>query len=368
MELLLIAQSARMLAQSAVRAGFLPYAIDFFADSDTRQLTKQCVAALSDAEGFEEASLLHWVTQFAHCHDECALVFGTGVDTRPLLVEKLAQICKILGNSAVTLSLINNPRNFFPLLSQVGIPCPETRFALPNSIEGWLVKPGHGQGGMSVSLIADDPFRPKDAYFQRYVLGAVFSMLFLANGKDVQAIGFNTQWSAKHDPDQPFLFAGAINRAELNNSQRSTVEDYARKLTVETGLIGLNSLDFVVENNECLVLEINPRPSATMALYDEDFHRGLLALHIAACLGEWPILGQRASPVRAMRIVYSPRALTIPVGFHWPKGCADIPDSGKRIDAGEPLCSVLVQAESSQNAETLVKSLENNLLLSLCNH
>ncbi|MFZ4703849.1 MAG: hypothetical protein ACOYMG_27710, partial [Candidatus Methylumidiphilus sp.] len=184
--------------------------------------------------------------------------------------------------------------------------------------------------------------------------------------------------------------------------------------TAAIGLVGLNSLDFVLADGVCLVLEINPRPSATIALYDEDFAEGLLALHVAACLGELPPLTRNAvdkqpevgrnkpapagvsgkstgrmpetvaarpysglrlnlkptalplsrhlGPVRALQIVYSPSTFIMPDGFCWPGGCADIPHPGTMMEAGQPLCSVLVKDKNRQEAETLVKSLENEIL------
>jgi len=52
----------------------------------------------------------------------------------------------------------------------------------------------------------------------------------------------------------------------------------------------------------------------------------------------------------------------MPVGFQWPEGCADIPNPGTTIEAGQPLCGVLVKHKNRQKAETLVKSLENEIL------
>jgi predicted ATP-grasp superfamily ATP-dependent carboligase len=118
----------------------------------------------------------------------------------------------------------------------------------------------------------------------------------------------------------------------------------------------------VLVDGDCRVLEINPRPSATMALYDDDFDQGLLALHIAACHGELPPLARHTGPIRALRIVYSQSATSIPVGFHWPEGCADIPNPGATIEAGQPLCSLVVQTDNRQEAEILVELLGNEIL------
>jgi predicted ATP-grasp superfamily ATP-dependent carboligase len=362
MDLLLIAQSARMLAQSATRGGFRAFAIDGYADADTRRHTVRCVAVTPGDGGFDEAGLLAAVEEFAPPQRGCALVYGSGIDTRPLLVEKLARDRNLLGNAPNTLRRVNPPRRFFRLLAQLGIPYPETRFTPPVRADGWLIKPACGEGGRGVGFFTENRRPATGAYYQRWAQGDAYSLLFLANRKEIRTLGWNTQKTAKHDPAQPFLFAGAVNRAELSAAHCLAVEEYAVKLTAEAGLAGLNSLDFVLVDGVALVLEINPRPSASMALYDEDFAAGLLALHIAACRGELPPTTPQAGPVRALQIVYSPGAIDIPAGFAWPKGCADIPNPGTTVGAGQPLCSLLVQDENRQQAEILIRLLENEIL------
>ncbi len=360
MDLLLVAQSARMLAQSAARAGYRSHAVDFYADSDTRRYAEQCIALTPCTDGFDEAALLAAVEGFAL--PQTNLVYGSGIDSCPLLVEKLAREHKLRGNTSTTLTQINRPQAFFGLLDKLGIPYPETRYTLPDSGESWLIKPGCSEGGKGVVFCTEKRPTANGAYYQRWAQGDAYSLLFLANGKESRLLGFNTLWTSQHDPAQPFLFAGAINRADLSAAQRWSAEGYATQLTEASGLVGLNSLDFVLDNGVCRVLEVNPRPSASMALYDEDFTEGLLALHIAACYGRLPPPARHTGPVRALRIVYSQGTTQIPENFHWPKECADIPYPGAIIASGQPLCSLLMQGDSRQELETLIKLLENEIL------
>ncbi len=367
MDLLLVAQSARMLAQSAARAGVRSYAIDYFADQDTRRYAEQSLALPSRKGGFVETELLEAVRRIAPPGREVGLIYGSGIDTRPQLLEKLALGRRLLGNSPETLRRINKPRAFFQLLAELDIPYPPTVFSPPSRRDAWLVKPCCGEGGKGVRFFAEqESAADEEVYYQRYIEGEPFSLLFLANGEGIRIIGFNTQWTANHDSDRPFLFAGATNRADLGGRQREAVAEYAAKLTSATRLVGLNSLDFLADGGTCRVLEINPRPSATMALYDEDFAEGLLSEHIAACRGELPPCARGRSPVRAIRIVYAPEAVIVPKDFPWPKECADIPDSGARIGAGQPLCSLMVRCGGEGEAEDLSNALANAILRGMC--
>lgn len=352
-----------MLAQSAARASLRACAIDGFGDIDTRRHAARCLALAPQEQGFDEAGLLQAADWLAPPGETCGLVYGSGIDTRPELVEKLARGRQLFGNSPETLRRANNPREFFRLLDTLAIPYPETRFAPPACLDGWLVKPGCGEGGKGVGFAAKNRPAPANAYYQRHIRGEALSVLFIADGQEARVIGCNTQWTASHDLAEPFLFAGAVNRADLAAAQRASLAEYAGKLTAALGLAGLNSLDFMVEAGICRVLELNPRPSATMALYDEDFDTGLLAAHLAACQGRLPAV--RPGPARALRMVYAPQPVIVRDGFQWPATCADIPRPGTAVKAGEPLCSLLAQGGDRGAAEALLKTQETELLRGL---
>ncbi|MFM8331788.1 MAG: ATP-grasp domain-containing protein, partial [Candidatus Methylumidiphilus sp.] len=326
-------------------------AIDQFADADTRQYAAETLALNRFALDELLAAARPWPTK--------PLVYGSGLDTRPDCVASLSAGRTLFGNTPATLRYVHTPHRFFALLVQLGIPHPATRFTPPDSPKGWLVKPSCGEGGKRVGFAAKN--RPvADTYYQRHIDSPACSLLFLADGRTARPVGFNTQWTASHDAAQPFLFSGAINRAVLDAAQRQAVADYASRLTAALDLVGLNSLDFVCADGECLVLEVNPRPSATMALYDADYPQGLLAAHLAACRGERPAAPTNG-PARAMRIVYAPQDIAITENFVWPQGCADIPNAAATFSAGQPLCSLLAEGGDPAAATARLDALENRL-------
>ena len=71
-------------------------------------------------------------------------------------------------------------------------------------------------------------------------------------------------------------------------------------------LIGLNSADFLVDGDEFRLLEINPRPGATLDIF-EPAEGSLFALHIAACEGELRAAPPCIDGARAAAIVYAER-------------------------------------------------------------
>jgi predicted ATP-grasp superfamily ATP-dependent carboligase len=385
-ELLLIAHSARQLAQSAARGGYRCVVVDLFGDEDTRAAADLCLT-VPDFDGDDWLSAVHRIAPAGAHH---GVVYGGGM-VRPAVLEKLAEGRVLFGNTPAVVRCLKSPRVFFALLDRLGVPYPAIRFEAPESLENWLLKSACDEGGVGVRLPASQETRrafpsvscPSRAqkrsaaeflgvgyqalvdeheYFQHRLPGPAYSLLFLADGRDIAPIGFNTLWTAGHDPVLPFLFAGAINRAELNASQRASVVDYAARLVGALGMVGLISLDFMLDGAACRVLEINPRPGATLGLYDADFPGGLLRAHVEACEGRLPGVIPSPNAVRAFRVLYAPEAITLPLDQPLPDWCADRPLPGLRIAAGAPLCSIMAAGPGSATTLALLERRQAELL------
>lgn len=352
--LLLAGVSVRMLAQSAARAGIRPVSLDWFADDDTAASSAIC-RRVSDGTGFDGDELLRAAERFAPAGSGAALIYGGGFDGAPDLLSRLAQGRCLLGNRPETLRRIKSPRNFFRELDRLGIPYPETRWSPPEERHlhsDWLLKRASSEGGTGV-FSGESIGRecPDASYFQRRVDGDPRSALFLANGVDSAVIGFNTLVVSDHRPHQPFLFAGARTDDTLGARLRSEIAEYTRALTRTFSLRGINSLDFMVDRDSARVLELNPRPSATMALYDSDYPQGLLARHIDVSRGLPLVPTGRPAMLRAFQILYARCPIVIPAGIGWPPWCADLTRAGTPIAPGWPVCSVRAEAPDRASLE-----------------
>jgi predicted ATP-grasp superfamily ATP-dependent carboligase len=126
-------------------------------------------------------------------------------------------------------------------------------------------------------------------------------------------------------------------------------------LVAATGLTGVNGLDFILDGDMPLVLEVNPRPTATIDLYDADIEAGVVALHLRACRGELPAAPVLRQP-RAHAIVYAATAVRVPPRLSWPGWCTDLPEAGTVIPVGAPVCSVHGEADTARQARLLVQS------------
>jgi len=353
--LLVIGASARLLAESAARAHIRVVALDHYADADTRSLAEQVHAIPTRHGCFRPEPLLEHAARLAPAL-HYPLVYGSGLDSRPELLERLAADRVVFGNPPSVLALFREPRHFFELLDRCAIPYPDIRYRRPENPENWLIKSGCSEGGKRVRFCAHNRPGPGD-YYQRRISGRAFSVLFLADGENVRFMGFNTLWTSK-TPGR-FLFEGAMNWAPLSLEQRRRIEGNAVKLVKATGLKGLNSLDFMVDvRGGPLTIEVNTRPSATMALYDEDYPEGLLAAHIRACQG---LLAEpvRNETFRAFRVAYASVATRMGTDFVWPEWCADRPVAGSDVEAGMPFCTLRAEGGSP---DEVMRRLESRVL------
>jgi len=348
--LLILAQSGRMLAASARRAGYVPLVVDRFADRDTRHLAPVCVPVAD----FRAETLAKVALDLIERHRPVGWLYGAGVDAMLDLVQTLASRCPLYGNDAAVLRQCLDPARFFPLLDRLGIAYPPVRWT-PPAESGWLHKCG-GCGGMGVRRWCGGDWNGK-GYFQKWMPGDVFTLAFLADGTGLSWHGFNTLHHTSYNARLPFLFAGAVNRARLPRRLADRVVAAARRLVRALGLRGLHGLDFMVTDREVFVLELNPRPGAALDLWDSAWHGGGVGAHVRACRGGRPPAARRV-PVKGMQIVYAPGDGRVDRSWRWPGWCADLPAPGSSVTRGEPLCTVFATGTTvAQVEDTLMRRL-----------
>jgi methenyltetrahydromethanopterin cyclohydrolase len=368
-----------MLAQAAHKAGIKPLVLDVFSDLDTQQYA-------ADFKRISELTidrLTPALDYFVQHYGVTQVVYGSGFEQHPDSLRYLASRFTLLGNSPETFDLLHDKPRFFTTLKQLNIPYPETVFVTPNNKDNWLIKPLRGQGGVGIQRFRNtSQDLPADVYWQKYQAGSQHSVLFLADGQHLQIIGFNTQWTA-HDYSFPraawecsngaprhvdiricsdnkeFIFAGIINHCPLADAHKTQITNWLTKLVPAFALTGLNSLDFIHTNGNSTVLEINPRPPASMQLYDADlFRRHLMAASTVGWADEgspsFVIDGLRAlthsmcclhPPIQSgytgYQIIYAEQDMHIPDGTIWENGVMDIPAAGAICHTGQPICSII---------------------------
>ena len=121
----------------------------------------------------------------------------------------------------------------------------------------------------------------------------------------------------------------------------------------------MNSADFLVSDGDYTLLEINPRPGATLDIFEPESN--LFDRHVAACLGNLSGPDSHAG-ARAAAIVYATRNIRALSIREWPDWTADQQRFGSRVAAGAPLCTVVAAAHSSDAARRRVEELTAEIL------
>jgi predicted ATP-grasp superfamily ATP-dependent carboligase len=286
-------------------------------------------------------------------------VMGSGFEASPEMIEAL-RACSprsfaFYGNSAKTVALLKNPEAFSDLLDELGIRHPETALSPPSSGGQWLIKRRGGHGGSHVHRFGTtEPAAGLD-YFQAKVYGTSLAVAFLADGSKARIVGIHELFLAKSGP-HPYAFAGALAHVTLDPPLYAELCQCLDALVQRTQLVGLNGLDLIVNVQGIHVLEINPRPTATIDLYDIEYPLGLFDAHLKACDGILPSEAPRTQTVRGSTVIYCEEPVSVSARTSFPAWCRDIPTLGSRIDPYTPVCTVLAEGGSREQVRRQLKA------------
>jgi predicted ATP-grasp superfamily ATP-dependent carboligase len=115
-------------------------------------------------------------------------------------------------------------------------------------------------------------------------------------------------------------------------------------------LAGLVSFDFLLAGGVPYLLEVNPRPGATIDVFD-DARGALFLAHLAASRGLPVALPEAAPGVRAAGVLYSGPAPVVVGSIPWPDWTADRPAPGTRIPSFRPIATVFADGADATQAE-----------------
>lgn len=359
--ILIAAASGRALAASARRAGYVPLVADYFADEDTIATAGACLRLEHGlGSGMTADELLPALEQLAVTHDPIGVVCGTGFEDRPELLAAISEKWTLIGNDAATVARAKDPIAFDQLCRTADIPHPAISLDDPHAPDAWLTKRSGGAGGVHI-IATDGPGASRPGYyFQRRVTGHAISALFAADGTRACVLGFSAQW-ASPTPKAPFRYGGAVRPVDIAPGMLAALTSAIHRLVAALALVGLNSADFVVDGDKFWLLEVNPRPGATLDIFERP-DQPLFAVHVAACGGALPLDRPVAGDAAASAIVYATHDIACFPPLQWPEWTTDRPHPGTAVRSGEPLCSVHATASSAMEARRLVHGRVESIL------
>lgn len=355
---LIAAFSGRALAQAARRAGYVPLVVDAFGDMDTRAAAEDYLQ-MADAVrlGFSAKPLFSALDMLVDRADSppIGIVLGSGFEDRPKLIDSLDKRYRLLGTKAETVAELKEPSRFFPLLKQLGIAHPPTSMTRPDNADGWIAKRAGAAGGAHIRNLATLTRPHAKHYFQKHLSGASRSV-FAISSKGGLAIELSRQWTAP-SPRRPFRYGGAVITDYAETRAEQQMVTAAATLIEMLDPAGLVSFDFIEHDGDAYLLEVNPRPGATLDIFD-DAKGNVFRAHVEAALGHDLWQQRELPPVqsRASALLYADRGALTAGDIDWPEWAFDRPHPGTHIPAETPIATVQADGATADEAEAAVRA------------
>jgi uncharacterized protein len=352
--ILLVSVSARMLAELAVRDGFDVVAVDRFGDLDLQGLCES-VSILRDLGG--EGGMAELVAAAERIPAD-AVVYGAGLENRPDLVERLAAGRTLLGCDPGTLRRVRDPALLGASLRGAGLAYPDTLSAaeapaLADRARRWIAKPALGGGGRRVRAWRGGRLRA-DEVVQARVAGVPFSAAAVADGRDAVVLGVTEQLTGRRAfGAHGFVWCGNVAPPGLPAAERDALGRTAAAICAHVarafGVRGLFGVDLVWDGERAWVVEVNPRPTASLETIAAAHGVRPFAAHVEACHGRLPAAPSLAEPVLAAgkAVVYASEDVRVPDTRGWGEaGIRDVPHPGEAIRTGHPVCTLIATGPS----------------------
>ncbi len=355
--ILIAAVSGRALAASARRAGLIPLVADFFADADTGRLAHACLKLAGPLKRGMRWSRLEPALDALQAKAPSpvlGLLYGSGFEDRTALLDKAAARWTLLGNDASVVakregagsrSLPSSPGS----ASRIRRRCPSGR---PRPRAGSQSAAAAPAAATWSSRAARHRPRAQARFISReQVEGRPVSALFIGNGREARVLGFSEQWAAP-TPSSTWRYGGALCPADLSPENERLMTEATLRVAAAFQLRGLGSADFLVGDEGPLLLEINPRPGATLDIFDSD-DMPLLGLHLDA------VAQAGFRPARLNLTARAPRPLSTPrkPSKYHPRCPGPIgPQTSRKAENGSTktvryaLCGPALRLKSKQDA------------------
>lgn len=369
--LLILGASARAAAASARRAGFEPFAIDLFADADTKRI---CDCLKCPPEDYPNG-----LFRLARLAPPMPWMYTGGLENYPELVDQLAKDRQLLGNWSRHIQPVRNPFILYATLTAHGFHTPDVLpFGGPTPDgDQWLAKRIRSSAGQGVGWYDYHTGRANGDYVQRFVQGTGMSAVYVSMPWRVYPIATTLQLVGQQWLHaKPFAYCGNIGPIELPDETSATLSMIGSVVTQFGPKSGLFGVDFVLDGERRPhVIEVNPRYPASAEVLDHAFGQSLVRCHVewanwdgedASDWSGWPAFVKRFVVGKA--IYYAPHQVTIPACGPWDESLAhaddvwrrpdyaDIPHPGDVIGRGHPVLTILAEDENEADCLAQLQS------------
>ncbi|MBR2043006.1 MAG: carbamoyl-phosphate synthase large subunit [Clostridia bacterium] len=213
---------------------------------------------------------------------------------------------KIIGTDCAAIDRAENRDSFEKLLTELNIPQPKGKAV--TSIEAGLeaaadigypvlVRPSFVLGGRAMQIVANEEQlrhylktaveidEDKPVLVDKYIQGKEVEVDAICDGKDVFVPGIMelVERTGIHSGDSISVYP----TFSISNKVKGIILQYAKKLGVGIGIVGLYNIQFIVdENDDVYIIEVNPRSSRTVPFLSKSTGYSLADIATEVILGK----------------------------------------------------------------------------------
>ena len=358
--LLIIGASTRAAVASARQTSWTIHAMDMFGDIDTR---KQSNFQLLTSYPSSCISLLPDIQPDAIC------ITGA-MENHLSVLHELTTQATLLTPTVDQIARLRNPLDLQAVLANHRCQYPRT-FAsnenLPQDKTLWLKKPIASAAGQGICEFDNiDTSVPDPAVIiQEKITGRSISASFLMHPDRTEVLGCTEQLLGHREfQANKFQYCGSIGPLHMPAAINKQILELGYFLQHEYALRGLIGVDLILQHDQLWLIEINPRYAASMELFESQFDKSMIQLHLDSFSSN-PASFNRINHAKVhygKAILYAQAPTQIPKEFQptWQAALncqhptvADLPAIGETVLAGNPLFTIFARSESA--AETKAK-------------
>jgi carbamoyl-phosphate synthase large subunit len=232
----------------------------------------------------------------------------------------------ILGTPPESIELAEDRRQFDALLGRLGVPRPpgravltleearETAHAVGYPV---LVRPSYVLGGRAMEIVRTDAeletywrsavlaFPDAPVLVDKYIEGKEAEVDLIGDGERflIPAIMEHIERAGVHSGDSMTV----VPPQTLTESEQAQIRDYSLRLARALQACGLLNIQFVVQDGQVYVIEVNPRASRTVPYLSKITDIPMVRLAVAAQLGQpLPLMETPPDPTRGRIAVKAP--------------------------------------------------------------
>jgi carbamoyl-phosphate synthase large subunit len=232
----------------------------------------------------------------------------------------------ILGTPPESIELAEDRRQFDALLERLGVPRPPGRAVLTldearetAQAVGYpvLVRPSYVLGGRAMEIVRTDAeletywrsavlaFPDAPVLVDKYIEGKEAEVDLIGDGERflIPAIMEHIERAGVHSGDSMTV----VPPQTLTESEQAQIRDYSLRLARALRACGLLNIQFVVQDGQVYVIEVNPRASRTVPYLSKITDIPMVRLAVAAQLGQpLPLVETPPDPTRGRIAVKAP--------------------------------------------------------------